>query len=66
VTSLVVAAGYLAYASMVDRVVDEALPAGPTLAAGAFRSIAHATSGAGCRAFSVQFGVAEIPPPRPS
>lgn len=36
---------YLAYGSLVDRTVNEALASGPVVARGEFRSHAHATSG---------------------
>lgn len=43
--TLVLAGGYLAVSSMIDRTVDEALPSAPAVATGEFRSIAHETSG---------------------
>ncbi|MBM3678231.1 MAG: DM13 domain-containing protein [Actinobacteria bacterium] len=43
--TMVVAGGYLAVASMVDRTVNEALPSAPPVATGSFRSIAHTTTG---------------------
>jgi hypothetical protein len=41
----VLVGGYLAYGSLVDRTVNEALASGPVAAAGEFRSHAHETSG---------------------
>jgi hypothetical protein len=45
VATFVAVGGYLAYASMTDRVVNESVATGPAAATGSFRSLAHETSG---------------------